>query len=104
MLKTLAGEDTPEARGMPQVVLANSHRCVWSDENGGGREHTELISMRQSARATAVQTVWKAIQADLLRQPNKRMHPTPLRVERDRRNFDSQNWLDGVPILSVRRG
>jgi hypothetical protein len=32
------------------------------------------------------------------------MHPTPLRVERDRRDFDGWYWLDSVPILSVRRG
>jgi hypothetical protein len=32
------------------------------------------------------------------------MHPTPLRVEQDRRDFDSQNWLNRIPDLSGRRG
>jgi hypothetical protein len=32
------------------------------------------------------------------------MHPTPLRVERDRRNFERWNWLDGIPAPEWRRG
>jgi hypothetical protein len=36
--------------------------------------------------------------------PNKPLDLTPLRVEQDRVDFDSQRWLDCFPALSGRRG
>jgi hypothetical protein len=32
------------------------------------------------------------------------MEPTPLRVEQDRADFETQIWLECLPGLSVRRG
>ena len=46
----------------------------------------------------------KVVEASVPHRPNKRMHPTPLRVERDRRNFENQRQLKRIPDLQVRRG
>jgi hypothetical protein len=35
---------------------------------------------------------------------NKRIQPTPLRVDQDRGVFEGWNWLESFPDLSGRRG